>query len=263
MAFKDMDTTSDSPWRRMISEVQHWLRPYWSLADVGAHWDATEDYDDINSETYSYFRRFVDGLRCSNLSDNGKVLDICARTGNGTIYFYQHGKVGSAICADVSFKMGRICAQRVSEVGLKDFVWVPISDYKLPFADQEFDTVLCFETIEHLSEPEQFVRELGRVTKSGGAMILTTPNVLWEPVHALAAITGLHHSEGPHRFIRYHRLLEMVRAAGFQIEWAETTVLIPGGPELLIKLGEWMEEHTRKALMPWVGLRRVLVCRNR
>jgi hypothetical protein len=86
--------------------------------------------------------------------------------------------------------------------------------------------------------------------------------VLWEPVHALAAITGLHHSEGPHRFIRYRRLRHMVEAAGFQIEQAETTVLIPGGPAPLIKLGEWLEEHTQNWLMPWLGLRRILICRK-
>jgi SAM-dependent methyltransferase len=249
-------------WRRIINELGHWMRPHWSFVDVGEHWDATEDYDDINSATYSYFRRFVDGLRLSNLSPQAHILDICARTGNGTAHFYQHGKVGSAVCADVSTKMGEICCRRLREIGLAEFKWVQIFDYTLPFADGEFETVLCFETVEHFAEPERLVHELGRVIKPGGTMILTTPNVLWEPVHALAAITGWHHSEGPHRFIRYRRLLKMVEAAGFHVERAETTVLIPGGPAFLIKVGEWLEEHTRNSLMPWIGLRRVLICRK-
>lgn len=243
-------------------EIQHWRRSHWSLADVGAHWDATEDYDDINEETYSYFRRFVDGLRLSNLPDNGHVLDLCARTGNGTLYFHQHGKVGSAVCADVSRMMGQICQQRLRAAGFHNFVWLYLFDYPLPFAANEFDSILCFETVEHVSQPERLVAELGRVIKPGGAMILTTPNVLWEPVHALAAITGLHHSEGPHRFIRYGRLVAMVQQAGFQIEQAETTVFIPGGPAALISLGEWVEEKTRHWFMPWVGLRRILICRK-
>lgn len=243
-------------------EIQHWWRPHWSLADVGAHWDATEDYDDINEETYSYFRRFVDGLRLSDLPEKGHVLDLCARTGNGTLYFYQHGKVGSAVCADVSRMMGQICQQRLEEAGFHNFVWLYLFDYPLPFAANEFDSILCFETVEHLAQPELLVAELGRVIKPGGTMILTTPNVLWEPVHALAAITGLHHSEGPHRFIRYRRLVTMIEQAGFKIERAETTVFVPGGPEILVKIGEWVEEKTRRWLMPWVGLRRVLICRK-
>jgi SAM-dependent methyltransferase len=253
---------SDSLWGRIIDEIRHWLRPHWSFADVGEHWNRTEDYDDINEETYSYFRRFVDGLRLSNIPDEAHVLDLCARTGNGTLYFYQHGKVGSAICADVSPKMGAVCQKRLKENGVKHVTWVQLFDYDLPFDDHEFDAVLCFETVEHFSEPERLVIELGRVTKPTGTLILTTPNVLWEPVHALAAITGLHHSEGPHRFIRYRRLLHMVEAAGFQIARKETTVLIPGGPAPLVKLGEWLEKCTKNSLMSWVGLRRVLICRK-
>jgi hypothetical protein len=100
------------------------------------------------------------------------------------------------------------------------------------------------------------------VTKPGGTLILSTPNVLWEPVHALAAITQLHHSEGPHRFVGYGRLLQMVRHAGFHIEHTETTVLIPAGPAWLLKLGDWLEAKTKTSLMPWLGLRRILICRK-
>ena len=229
---------------------------------MGAHWDATEDYDDINAETYSYFRRFVDGLRLSDLPDNARVLDICARTGNGTLYFHQHGKVGSAVCADVSAKMGDICRQRLHEGGFHDFAWLQLFDYPLPLPNDEFDAVLCFETVEHFPRPERLVTELARVTKPGGALILTTPNLLWEPVHALAAVTGLHHSEGPHRFLPYRRLRRMVEDAGFVIVEDETTVLVPGGPDILVSLGERIEERTRRTLMPLLGLRRVLVCRK-
>lgn len=258
-----MTDTQESILTKTIAEIQHWLRPHWTLDAVGEHWDRTEDYDDINAETYSYFRRFVDGLRLSNLPENGHVLDICARTGNGTLYFHQHGRVGSAVCADVSEKMGEICQQRLREGGFTNFEWVKFDSYRLPFQDSEFDAILCFETVEHLSMPELLVQELGRVIKPGGTMILTTPNVLWEPVHALAAITGYHHSEGPHRFVRYGRLVRMVREAGFEIETAETTVLVPGGPQKLVDLGEKIEARTRTTLMPWLGLRRILICRRR
>ncbi len=250
---------------KIVRELGHWTRATWTFEDVGAHWDATEDYDDINEETYSYFRRFVDGLRLGQeyLKDGGHVLDYCARTGNGTLYFYQHGKVGSAVCADVSVKQGDICQQRLREGGFTDFEWIKVAGYKLPFADGAFDTVLNFETVEHFPEPALLVDDLGRVTKPGGILILTTPNVLWEPVHALAAITGAHHSEGPHHFVRYGRLVAIVERAGFEIVETETTVLVPGGPNWLVKFGERVEAQTRHSLMPWLGLRRVLICRKK
>ena len=93
-------------------------------------------------------------------------------------------------------------------------------------------------------------------------MILSTPNVLWEPVHALAAVTRLHHSEGPHRFVPYRRLRHEIARAGFQIEHAETTVLIPAGPNWLLDAGNWIEEQTQESLMPLLGLRRLLICRK-
>jgi SAM-dependent methyltransferase len=254
-----------NPIQTAIRELEYWRLKDWSFADVGAHWDETEDYDHINEETYSYFRRFVDGLQLSRdlFPDKAKVLDFCARTGNGTLYFAQHGKVGSAVCADVSRFQGEICRRRLREGGLKDFSWVPISDYRLPFAEGQFNGILFFETIEHFAHPERLVGELGRVTRRDGIMVLTTPNVLWEPAHAMAAVTGLHHSEGPHRFIRFGRLKGMVEAAGFDILRARTTVLVPAGPPLLIRLGEWLEPRVGRTVMDWFGLRRVLICRRR
>lgn len=248
--------------QRIREEYGHWTQVDWTFQEVGRHWDRVEDYDEINQQTYSYRRRFIDGLRLSSLRPGSHVLDICARTGVGTGFFYERGLVRSAICADVSFNMGAICRRYLREIGFTQFAWVPVMDYDLPFADATFDAVLCFETVEHFSEPGRLVAELGRITRVGGELILTTPNVLWEPLHAIAAIMKWHHSEGPHRFIRYKPLLEMVEDAGFTVVQAETTVLIPGGPPLLIKLGEWIEKRTRYSLMPLFGLRRVVVARR-
>jgi SAM-dependent methyltransferase len=244
---------------RIREEFSHWRRRTWSFRDVGDHWDRTEDYDAINEETYSYFRRFTDGYRLSDLKDQGTALDFCARTGNGSAFFYSKGKIGTSYCADVSLRMGEICRQRLNEAGLERHLWLPVLQYDLPFADESFDSILCFETVEHFPEPGRLIDELGRVARPGAQLVLTTPNVLWEPVHALAAVLRLHHSEGPHRFVRLSSLRRMIRRAGFAIEREETTVLIPGGPKALVRLGDWVENHTRRSLMPVFGLRRILV----
>ncbi|PYS51295.1 MAG: hypothetical protein DMF68_04625 [Acidobacteria bacterium] len=46
----------------------------------------------------------------------------------------------------------------------------------LPFADETFDCITSFETIEHLEERRSFVAELRRVLKREGICILSTPN---------------------------------------------------------------------------------------
>jgi SAM-dependent methyltransferase len=44
----------------------------------------------------------------------------------------------------------------------------------LPLAAASVDTVLCFETLEHLPEPERALQEFRRVT--AGRLVLTVPN---------------------------------------------------------------------------------------
>lgn len=234
----------------------------WSFTDVGAHWDGMDDYDDINKETYSYFRRFIDGHRLSNLPKNSYVLDICARTGNGTLFFWEKGIIGKALCADFSKRMQSMCAERLKKAGVP-FRQELIESVPLPFKEREFDAILCFETVEHVPTPDIFIKELARVVKHEGQLVLSTPNLLWRPIHSLAAIFNLHHSEGPCRFISRNRLRKYLREAGFNIITEKTTVLIPAGPKFLIKFGEYLEERIGKGLMDILGLRQVYICRKR
>jgi SAM-dependent methyltransferase len=47
---------------------------------------------------------------------------------------------------------------------------------ELPFADDAFDLVVSFETIEHVPEPERALDELARVLAPGGLLLISTPN---------------------------------------------------------------------------------------
>jgi SAM-dependent methyltransferase len=48
----------------------------------------------------------------------------------------------------------------------------------LPYPSESFDLVTSTEVIEHLENPRRFFREVARVLKPGGQIILSTPNVL-------------------------------------------------------------------------------------
>ncbi len=48
----------------------------------------------------------------------------------------------------------------------------------VPLPDESADVVVAIEIIEHLENPRAFVRELTRLTKLGGLIVLTTPNQL-------------------------------------------------------------------------------------
>ncbi|MCX7853378.1 MAG: class I SAM-dependent methyltransferase [Caldilineales bacterium] len=49
----------------------------------------------------------------------------------------------------------------------------------LPFADDSFDLILCFETIYYLPAPETFFRECRRVLTAKGHLVLSTSNPDW------------------------------------------------------------------------------------
>lgn len=51
----------------------------------------------------------------------------------------------------------------------------------LPFKDEEFGVVLCTEVLEHLPNPSMAIKEMQRVLKNGGKIILTTRFIF--PVH--------------------------------------------------------------------------------
>ena len=48
---------------------------------------------------------------------------------------------------------------------------------KLPYGMESFDYVMCIEVIEHLENPHHIVREIARVLRPRGKVVLSTPNI--------------------------------------------------------------------------------------
>jgi ubiquinone/menaquinone biosynthesis C-methylase UbiE len=73
--------------------------------------------------------------------------------------------------ADVSATALERARQRVPDARLL----LVAPDEPLPFEDNEFDTVLCVETIEHVRDVQLALSEIRRVLRPGGRLALTTP----------------------------------------------------------------------------------------
>jgi ubiquinone/menaquinone biosynthesis C-methylase UbiE len=55
------------------------------------------------------------------------------------------------------------------------FLKVDVDNDKLPFADDEFDGVVCLEVLEHLKNLDKLMSELFRVLKKGGKFCVSVP----------------------------------------------------------------------------------------
>lgn len=52
-----------------------------------------------------------------------------------------------------------------------------LGEIEMPFEDNFFDLVFAGEIIEHIIDTDMFIRDIYRVTKPGGVLIITTPNL--------------------------------------------------------------------------------------
>ncbi|MDP1993533.1 MAG: class I SAM-dependent methyltransferase [Syntrophales bacterium] len=75
----------------------------------------------------------------------------------------------------------------------------------LPFADDEFDAAICLEGVEHLVNPVQLIAEISRIVRSGGTIVITTPNVLNFYSRLQFLFTGTLHQYNPAAVPRFTR----------------------------------------------------------
>jgi len=55
---------------------------------------------------------------------------------------------------------------------------VDLNTQKLPYQDASFDLVTCTEVIEHIEHYRETLREMFRILKPGGVLVVSTPNIL-------------------------------------------------------------------------------------
>ena len=79
---------------------------------------------------------------------------------------------------DVDADAKKTAQKRLNKLGLK--TTLKIYDGKtLPFKDNSFDGIISNEVFEHVDNRQTFVKELHRVLKPHGKLIITTPNKLF------------------------------------------------------------------------------------
>jgi 2-polyprenyl-3-methyl-5-hydroxy-6-metoxy-1,4-benzoquinol methylase len=126
----------------------------------------------------------------------------------------------------------------------------------LPVGDETFDYIICGEVIEHLEQDPMFMMsEINRVLKTGGKLVLTTPNIA-----SARGITRMLRGHEPYFYMQYrkagtldrhnyeyspHSLAQVMKASGFKGSiWTEDNFAVPSmlDIEMLQKVGHTLTQ---------------------
>jgi len=174
------------------------------------------------------------------LLDKGeRLLDIGC--GDGTLGHFAKNKYKEVYGIDISEEALRIAEKRgiiVKKVNL--------NEEKLPFENEYFDAVTCLDVIEHVFEPRDLIKEINRVLKRGGILIISTPNIrYWRHIFSLTVkgrfpkTSGdTEHWDGGHLHYFTYKDIELL--------------LSEHGFEVLVKRGVFEREFLKEFLSPGI-----------
>jgi SAM-dependent methyltransferase len=99
-------------------------------------------------------------------SINGRVLDVGAGECPYEAFFRN--------CQYIALNARPFFGPSVPEsIARRTDVWSDGGE-QLPFTDAEFDAVLCFQVLSVIAQPAELLREISRVTRVGGKVLLST-----------------------------------------------------------------------------------------
>lgn len=160
---------------------------------------------------------------------SGRLLDV----GCGTKPYRALFSVDSYVGLDIGSAATR---QR----GIADYFY---DGNKFPFENATFDSILCNEVLEHVFNPDEFIKEIVRVLRPGGTLLLTVPFV-WDE------------HEQPYDYARYSSfgLRALLEKQGLKVTQhkklgADASILFQLANAYLFKVTERFSRLTRVLLI--------------
>lgn len=158
----------------------------------------------------------------------GKLLDVPA--GEGALAVRLRDMGFDVACCDLYPEIFKVEGIEIKGGNL---------DRELPYADAEFDHVVCVEGLEHIENPANAIREFARVVKPNGHLIISVPNIMnieerlkwlfsgytshFKPLSAEALRDHRHHESGGEEIalhvnpIGYAEVRYLLEKSGFEL----------------------------------------------
>jgi ubiquinone/menaquinone biosynthesis C-methylase UbiE len=170
----------------------------------------------------------IDQLIRPHLQAGSRLLEIGCGAGNLLLQATVGGSYPVALDLSMqalTFVRSRLQEARVGADAPAGFACTQAIGEALPFRDGSFDCLLLSEVIEHLDAPQFSIREAVRVLKSGGRLLITTPNYrsFWPIMEwAVDRLNMAPKMAGEQHVSRFHpaALKRMLVGAGLQMEYS-------------------------------------------
>ncbi len=117
---------------------------------------------------YEHWHRY---LIAAQYASGKRVLDVASGEGYGSHLISRTAQ--SVTGVDVSAEAVAHASEKYAASNLH-YLCASCTDVPLP--DASFDLIISFETIEHITEHEQFLREVNRLLAPGGVFLISSPN---------------------------------------------------------------------------------------
>jgi ubiquinone/menaquinone biosynthesis C-methylase UbiE len=133
--------------------------------------DATPEDHDESSPWYRLVIEYLPSV------EGKRVLEVaCGRGGFSRLLASRGARMFGADFSSTALQIARrkITGEQTPRCSQLELAQADAQN--LPYADNSFDIIVSCETIEHLPDPAAALKEMARVTRSGGMLFLTTPN---------------------------------------------------------------------------------------
>lgn len=175
-----------------------------------------EDYYGTDNAPFNKLLGFVLGLfrksrarEIASLITRGRILDIGC--GQGEMLSFLKKRQWQVVGTEISAEVSRYGENLNLEVIPKDLV-------KIKFPNNHFDVITSYNSLEHLPNPKEVLKECNRILKPGGWLIMVLPN--FESIQAKVFKNNWFHLDVPRHYYHFSPLTlkKMLQLSGFEIK---------------------------------------------
>lgn len=144
----------------------------YKLCANGQYLSLDEVADFVQKNDYMPVNKKIIGL-----AEGRKILDLGCNIGNFSYVLAKEYPQSNIIGVDNADYMIEIA--RAIHGTMPNLSFRAMSALELQFSNDEFDCICFLEVIEHLDDPVKAIKEIYRILKPGGTLILATNNVYY------------------------------------------------------------------------------------